>query len=312
MRVGKSQIEKAKTVNLIEYLIKYREELIKEDTNCRNRFVHPDHDSLVILPGGFVQHSNRDNRGDQIQYLMNYCNLSFQDAVLELCEHADEPDIQIDESTYDYSDDRIRNFKAPERLNAPYTRVWAYLTKKRKFPAECVEDLFERNLLYQDADYGNAIFLSADCDYAEVVGTSDIKFRRTAKDSDPDGYWIYDDYDSDTVYVCESAIDSVSLMLLMDEYNPSVKVAYASISGLKDKAIERLKTKYKKVILAVDNDDSASAFMDKHPDLDKILPVSMYVGSISLVKDWNDMLRNCLDEEKIKNSLTSFVDDLPF
>ena len=98
----------------------------------------------------------------------------------------------------------------------------------------------------------------------------------------------------------------------MEDYNPSVKAAYASISGLKDKAIERLKTKYKKVILAVDNDDSASAFMDKHPDLDKILPVSMYVGSISLVKDWNDMLRNCLDEEKIINSLTSFVDDLPF
>lgn len=315
MRVGKSQIEKAKTVNLIEYLIKYHDDLIDEDKNCRNRFVHPVHDSLVILPGGFVQHSNRDNRGDQIQYLMNYCNLSFQDAVLELCEHADEPDIQIEKGAYDYSDDRVRNFKEPNRLNEPYARVWAYLTKKRKFPAERVEDLFERNLLYQDADYGNAVFLSADCDYAEIVGTSDIKFRRTAKDSDPDGYWIYDDYNSDTVYVCESAIDAVSLMLLMEEYNPSVKAAYASISGLKDKAIERLKKKYKTVILAVDNDDKADVFKEKHKDLKKIQPAKMMVGKLSLVKDWNDMLRYCEDEGCIKKSLTTFIYDeenLPF
>ena len=314
MRVGKSQIEKAKTVNLIEYLFKYHEELIDEDVHCRNRFIHPEHDSLVILPGGFVQHSNRDNRGDQIQYLMNYCNLSFQDAVMELCEHAGEPALEIPEGTYDYGDDRERNFTAPPRLNAPFTRVWAYLKQKRKIPAECVENMFERNLLYQESEYGNAIFNSCDCDYAEIVGTTDIKFRRTAKDSDPDGYWIYDDYDSDTVYVCESAMDSISLKLLMEEYNPSVKAAYASISGLKDRAIERLKRKYKNVILAVDNDDKAEIFLDKHRDLPIIQPQKMMLGKISLVKDWNDMLKICKDKEMISKSLTVFADNenLPF
>lgn len=312
MRVGKSQIEKAKAVNLVEYLWKYSEDLIAEDTRCRNRFTHPDHDSLVILPSGFIQHSNSDNRGDQIQYLMNYRHMSFQDAVIELCDHADEPDLEMPEGTHCYSDDRVRNFKAPEKLDGPFSRVWAYLTQKRKFPAECVEDLFERGLLYQDSEYGNAVFLSSYCAYAEVVGTTDIKFRRTAKDSDPDGYWLYDDYNSDTVYVCESAIDAVSLMLLMEEYNPSVRAAYASISGLKDKAIERLKTKYKKVILAVDNDESGNVFADKHPSLDRIIPATMYVDKMSLIKDWNDMLKTCKDKDKIINSLTVTVNDLPF
>ena len=161
MRVGKSQIEKAKTVNLVEYLWKYSEDLIAEDTRCRNRFTHPDHDSLVILPSGFIQHSNNDNRGDQIQYLMNYRHLSFQDAVIELCEHANEPDLEMPEGTHCYSDDRVRNFKAPEKLDAPFTRVWAYLTQKRKIPAEYVEYMFERNLLYQDSEYGNAVFLES-------------------------------------------------------------------------------------------------------------------------------------------------------
>lgn len=104
-------------------------------------------------------------------------------------------------------------------------------------------------------------------------------------------------------------------MLLMEEYTPSVKAAYASISGLKDKAIERLKKKYKTVILAVDNDDKADVFKEKHKDLKKIQPAKMMVGKLSLVKDWNDMLRYCEDEGCIKKSLTTFIYDeenLPF
>ena len=100
----------------------------------------------------------------------------------------------------------------------------------------------------------------------------------------------------------------------MEEYNPSVKAAYASISGLKDRAIERLKRKYKNVILAVDNDDKAEIFLDKHRDLPIIQPQKMMLGKISLVKDWNDMLKICKDKEMITKSLTVFADNenLPF
>ena len=80
--VGKELKEKAKGVNLIEYLFNHHPELIEEVG--RDRFVHPQHDSLVIMERGFFRHSSPDCRGDQIQFLMDFLHLSFQDAVPRL------------------------------------------------------------------------------------------------------------------------------------------------------------------------------------------------------------------------------------
>lgn len=56
-RVGDSQIKQAKRVNLIEHLLKHRPDVITRDKNSRERYVHPEHDSLVILDRGFMRFS---------------------------------------------------------------------------------------------------------------------------------------------------------------------------------------------------------------------------------------------------------------
>ena len=122
------------------------------------------------------------------------------------------------------------------------------------------------------------------------------------------------DKNADTVYVCEAAIDAISLMILQQKYNPKIKACYASIGGVKDKAIDKLKSMFKKVIIAVDNDDKAYEFRDKHTDLFNIVPPAKLGNNGQLIKDWNDVLCFCDNADVIKKSLTDgFYDrNLPF
>ena len=134
----------------------------------------------------------------------------------------------------------------------------------------------------------------------------DIKFKKIAQGSDPDGFWLIGDKNADTVYVCESAIDAISLMMLHQKYAPQEKACYASMGGLKDQAVEHLKTLFKNVIIAVDNDYSADEFREKHDDLYNIIPSEKIGRNNQKTKDWNDILcfydndcviKKCLNEK---------------
>ncbi|MBR4295404.1 MAG: DUF3991 domain-containing protein [Clostridia bacterium] len=308
--VGKELKEKAKGVNLIEYLFNHHPELIEEVG--RDRFVHPDHDSLVIMERGFFRHSSPDCRGDQIQFLMDFLHMSFQDAVRELCAHAGESGMKLEEHQLSRNA-KERFFHLPYPTEDIYKRVWAYLTVKRGIPAEIVQELFDAELLYQSEDYGNCVFhYDGAGNYAEIVGTSDIKFRRNAEGCAPGAYWACGNTDSDTAYVCESAIDAISLMALYRKYlgdNP----AFVSIGGLKDISIDKIRSKYKNVIIAVDRDESGDYCYSKHNDLPRILPPDIPGKGGEKLKDWNDVIRFCNDDRKIAKSIEILSDmGMPF
>lgn len=309
-RVTSSQIAKAKSVDLVKYLMHIHPHLIRYDGKSK-RYLHPEHDSCVISSVGFYRFSNHD-RGDQIQFLENFCNFSFQDAVRALAGYAGENILSCISDTDKKG--KIRNFSAPEPCSGRYKNVWAYLVYKRKIPKEIVESLFENGALYQAKEYNNCVFLSDRCKYAEISGTTDIKFKKIHNDSDPDGFWSVGNKNAHTVYVCESAIDAISLMLLQQKYNLEEDACYASMGGLKDSAVEHLKQLYKKVIIAVDNDVASDEFRDKHTDLFNISPPCVTGTNGKCTKDWNDVLRYCEDTEVVKKSLTEGFYDriLPF
>lgn len=308
--VGLEMKEKAKSMNLIEYLFEYHPELICEVAH--NRFVHLDHDSLVIMERGFFRHSSPDCRGDQIQFLMNFLHMSFQDAVRELCAHADESGMKLEEHQLSRNA-KEKFFYLPYPTEDVYKRVWAYLTTKRGIPPEIVQELFDATLLYQAEEYGNCVFhYDGAGNYAEIVGTSDVKFRRCAEGCAPGAYWACGNINGDTAYVCESAIDAVSLMALYRKYcdgNP----AFISIGGLKDISINNVRTKYENVIIAVDRDDAGDFCYSKHNDLPRILPPNIHGKNGEKLKDWNDVIRYCDNDEKIQKSIEIFADmGLPF
>ena len=298
-KVGSTQIAAAKTVDLVQYLLHNYPHLIRYNEKSK-RYLHSEHDSCVICNIGFYRFSTGD-RGDQIQFLENYCNMCFQDAVRTLANYSAKNTsacISVDTPKHLHE----RHFKAPEALNGQYKCVWTYLVRTRKIPREIVERLFDEGTLYQSNEYQNCVFLSNTCKYAEIVGTTHVKFKKIEKDSDEDGFWLVGDKNSDTVYVCESSIDAISLMLLHQKYVPQEKACYASMGGLKDQAIEHLKSIFKTVIIAIDNDYSADEFREKHPDLFNIIPPEE-IGSND-IKDWNDVLCHDNNVGLIKNNLT--------
>lgn len=303
-RVGVSQIQIAKRVDLVRFLQQNYPELIVYDSKSK-RYTHKDHDSCVIVGAGFFRFSN-GQRGDQIQFLEDFCGKTFQDAVVELCRYAGTTECELIQKAEDISEIK-KDFVIPEATNGMYKNVWAYLVYKRKLPKDTVEKLFAQKKLYQSKEYNNAVFLGDN--YAEVVGTTDLKFKHIQPGSASDGYWCTGDEDAETVYISESAIDAISLMVLMKKYLPETQAAFASMGGLKDQAILKLKEKYNKIILAVDNDDRAKEYLAKHPDELKIMP-----PEIEGIKDWNDLLRYCKDEKTIKTSLSDIFYDnsVPF
>lgn len=303
-RVGASQIQTAKKVDLVSFLQANYPNLIVYDSKSK-RYLHRDHDSCVIVNVGFYRFSN-GQRGDQIQFLEDFCGKTFQDAVMELCRYAGTDNSEMISKKAEMPEIK-KGFTIPEATSGMYKNVWSFLVYKRGLPKIIIEKLFSDRKLYQAKEYNNCVFIADN--YAEVVGTTDIKFKHIVPGSACDGYWCTGDEHAETVYICESAIDAISLMVLMKKYLPETKAAYTSMGGLKDKAVATLKEKYKNVILAVDNDERAKEYLKKYPDELKIIP-----PEIEGIKDWNDLLRYCTDVQKIIYTLKheSRDNSLPF
>ena len=185
-RVGNDMITKAKSVNLETYLQDIHPDLIVYDKEHKRYVLSDDKDTII---GDRVFYNFKSHyRGDQIQCLMDISDLTFPEAVSQLCYYSiDNPDKLLDDSI---STDTVHTFSPPKRAIVRYKCVWAYLVHKRKIPHEIVEGLFDEKTLYQSYDYNNCVFYSKKCEYAEVNGTTDNRYKQLAKGCEPDGYWI--------------------------------------------------------------------------------------------------------------------------
>jgi ABC-type uncharacterized transport system substrate-binding protein len=88
----------------------------------------------------------------------------------------------------------------------------------------------------------------------------------------------------ETAYVCEAAIDAVSLFLIHRQQGKTDPAVYVSIGGaVNQQTIERIKRKVPSV-LAVDNDPAGNECRTRrNPYIPTLLPIG---------KDWNDDLKN--------------------
>ena len=149
----------------------------------------------------------------------------------------------------------------------------------RGIPAGTVSELIRLKVLYQD-DRNNAVFVNTERNYCEIRGTGTVPFYGCRKTSSTHFWHIPCAPNPDTAYVCEGAIDAISLMLLHQTQNVE-KAVYVSIGGPgNQRALERLKKRIR-TVLAVDNDEDGEDCRKRNPGLEFILPVH---------KDWNDDL----------------------
>jgi len=266
MRVGRNQIQAARIADLYGYLIKYHRDTVISGGVGRLR--HVDHDSLIITQGKGFCHNAINESGNGIDYLTKYLGYSFQRAVVALADFGPVNDIPI---TYN-------GLRVPERATGAFKQAYAYLMA-RGIDSDLISALVHDDLIYQAA-HNNNICFKAD-DFIELCGVlTDRRFKGIASGSAPDGYWHFGS--GETAYVCESAIDAMSLYCLHSVQGKPAPAQYCSMAGLKQATLDRILKTYINVILCVDNDSAGDAFATANDGLERRVPQ---------FKDWNEDLK---------------------
>lgn len=179
-------------------------------------------------------------------------------------------------------------FVPPEPFQGPYRQLFAYLVQQRGIPAGLVQRLVDGGLLYQDAAHGNAVFINQAKTYAELRGTMTGKpFHGLAPGSSQEDFWWFKPglpaSPVTAAFVCEGAIDAMSLYLLRQPLPPGDNPMYCSIGGVANQQrIDMIKSCMgaagRPTILAVDNDPAGEKCRQRNPDCSTLLPT---------LKDWN-------------------------
>ena len=291
--VNRSQIRAARTADLYGYLETCHATLVQRTGHC---LYLKERDSVYIKKGipGYMDFST-GSHGNSIDFLTRYLNYQFIDAVLALTGTTtmyEKKDFK--DSSRQLSSGGTRTLIPPPCDPRPFYRLHAYL-QGRGIPMEMMERMEEQGILYQEADHGNAIFMNPQRDYCEIRGTyggSRNHFHSCRKTS-PDRFWYIFGEESkpQKAFICESAIDAVSLLLLHMKMKKSLPFAYVSIGGVyNQKAIDRIKRRIPSII-AVDHDKAGDACRQRNRELPFLIPAS---------KDWNEDLQNgSFDKAKI-------------
>lgn len=311
--VSKEQYDQACSVDLADWLLRNHPHDVKQQYGS----VLLKADTHVSVKAGYHGFRNfkTDDKGNNVDYLMNYLGYSYQEAVLALVEDAGE---FVQES-------KLRPVPAVveskeivlPKAAGQYRNLFAFLLH-RKIPVDVIQMLIDRGLLYQSDPGNNAVFVTPEGDFCEMRGTNTYADKRCkhrgeckqyqmgdhhwcfymedcekykpdrfhgCKKTRPDRFWYLSnkpDQSSEVVYVCEAAIDAVSLYVLHREHNVTVPAVYVSIGGAANQqAIDRLR-KHKNVVIATDNDDAGNVCRMRNADLQTIVPV---------FKDWNEDLQ---------------------
>lgn len=275
MYVTKEQICQARRANLADYLLREYPADVKIVGSSLCLRKNPSLYVKKSVPG--YHDFATGEHGNSIDFLTRHLNCSFTDAVNTLCRSDGSP---MSKATMTRSP-----FLLPEKARPPFDRVVTYLTG-RGIPSETVMFLIRENLLYQDTPHGNAVFVSPDEDYCEIRGTGSRPFHGCRKKTSDRFWYLLTDPKPETAYVCEAAIDAVSLMLIHKVQGITDPAVYVSIGGVANQqAIDRLRRKKLTIVLAVDNDPAGNECRQRNPDLTALIPYN---------KDWNDDLRKML------------------
>lgn len=196
--------------------------------------------------------------------------------------------------------------------------LFAYL-QSRSIPAHIIRNLLDMGILYQDG-HRNVVFITPQKDYCEIRGTNtyaDTRCKQRGKCPDyhpgehdwctwmndcssyrkdsfhgcrrasPNRFWYFSNHPESSapasaIYVCEAAIDAISLFVIHWQHGITAPAIYASIGGVSNQqAIDRLK-KHDGVVIATDRDEAGNSCRERNSELASIVPV---------YKDWNEDLQ---------------------
>lgn len=280
----KKQMQAARKANLYDYLMcNHLSDCIKDGNSLRPKCNH----SISIKKGyaGYKDFSS-DETGNSVDFLVRYMGYDLDTAVFALSEQV--ASVLIAEAEREKELNIVVPVEFPKPLTGRWKQLYAYL-QARGISVDIINLLVQQKIIYQSAERNNIIFINRERDFAEARGTYTYgkPYHRIYK-GQADRFWWFKPWEGtvECVYVCEAAIDAISLYQLHTSSKEVQKAIYVSLGGVANQqTIDRLKRQPAgyKVVLAVDNDAAGEACRKRNNDLDYILPEG---------KDWNEDLLN--------------------
>lgn len=158
-RVTDEQIERARSIDLVQFLQQY--EPPGELKRIGQSWTLKSHDSMRISADGrWNWFSQNKGGGDAIGFLQAVHGMSFQDAVRTLAGE-DFKTIPATQAEHKAKPPERTAFALPPKNNGN-RRVFAYLHRSRGIAAEIVNHCIKYDLLYEDAQHHNAVFVGKD------------------------------------------------------------------------------------------------------------------------------------------------------
>ena len=290
----KTDLEEIKKISITEYARQMGFTPVK----IGSYYTLKEHDSVRIDPRKniFFRNSTGD-RGTVIDFVMVFKDVSCVEAIKLLCDEIELPKVYKEQNSVPQKKkELILPAKARNMKN-----VFAYLVKTRCINQKIVQEMVDRDMLYQD-ERNNCVFVSRNENgksvFATVRGTNtDKKWVGDVSGCDYSHSFFIDNC-SRNLIVTESVIDAMSMMDIKEQKGENhQEYNYLSVSGL-GKSREALgyhlgKTLYDIVFLAFDNDDKGREIakeMKKHIEsINQDISVSMLIPEAA--KDWNEELQ---------------------
>lgn len=290
----KTDLEEIKKISITEYARQMGFTPVK----IGSYYTLKEHDSVRIDPRKniFFRNSTGD-RGTVIDFVMAFKGVSCGKAIKLLCDEIELPKVYKEQNSVPQKKkELILPAKARNMKN-----VFAYLVKTRCINQKIVQEMVDRDMLYQD-ERNNCVFVSRNENgksvFATVRGTNtDKKWVGDVSGCDYSHSFFIDNC-SRNLIVTESVIDAMSMMDIKEQKGENhQEYNYLSVSGL-GKSREALgyhlgKTLYDIVFLAFDNDDKGREIakeMKKHIEsINQDISVSMLIPEAD--KDWNEKLQ---------------------
>lgn len=300
----KTDLEEIKKISITEYARQMGFTPVK----IGSYYTLKEHDSVRIDPRKniFFRNSTGD-RGTVIDFVMAFKGVSCGEAIKLLCDEIELPKVYKEQNSVPQKKkELILPAKARNMKN-----VFAYLVKTRCINQKIVQEMVDRDMLYQD-ERNNCVFVSRNENgksvFASVRGTNtDKKWVGDVSGCDYSHSFFIDNC-SRNLIVTESVIDAMSMMDIKEQKGENhQEYNYLSVSGL-GKSREALgyhlgKTLYDIVFLAFDNDDKGREIakeMKKYIEsINQDISVSMLIPEAA--KDWNEELqkeRGCFRHEE--------------
>ena len=280
------QKQQAASVDLERFLQTRGEKLI---SSGREKRLASDH-SITVRGNEWYDHAE-ERGGHAVSFVQKFYRMSYPEAVsMLLGGHGGTAFPMASEKEQTES----KAFELPP-AHSDMRRVYAYLTKHRGIDREVITAFARAKLLYEDAEYHNAVFVGTDATgvarhaHKRSTNSSGKAFRINVEGSDPKHSFHHIGTDG-RLYVFEAPIDLLSYISL----NPDnwQEHSYVACCGTSSHPVMEMVTQHpeiKAVYLCLDNDEAGQTASKRMEALLEIVGVQA-MQLIPFGKDWNDDL----------------------